>query len=201
MQVRTGDFFFPFFPPSSCAPLPAPDNPRTSLRTLTPGIESAHAVASLDEHRPPHPPQSHSCRCLYATLMPLCMPALKPCTCTTHLACGLAFLWGLKPVSPLYFFFTFTFFLLYFFFFSVLCVCTPFQHTSEHHPCTPPPLSGQKAKQQHYCKVSMMATTCTHPLPMSHVPPTVSIHSLQLAHNRLPSLTHKEITGIELAAA
>jgi len=117
MQVRTGDFFFPFFPPSSCAPLPAPDNPHASLRTLMPRIESAHAIASLDKHCPPHPPQSHSCRCLYATLAPLCMPALKPCTCTTHSACGLAFLWGLEPVSLLYFFFTFTFFSLYFFFF------------------------------------------------------------------------------------
>jgi len=146
-------------------------------------------------------PQSYSCCCLYATLAPLCTPALKPRICMTCSACGLVFLWGLELVSPLYFFFTFTFFLLSFFFFSVLCICTPFQHASEHHPCAPPPSPGQKAKQQRHCKVSMMATTCTHPLPMSHVPPMVSMHGLQLAHNRLPSLTHKEITGIELAAA
>jgi len=75
MQVQTGDFFFPFFPPSSCALLPAPNNPHASLHALTPRIESAHTVASLDEHRPPHPPLNHA-----ATELLLLLSLRHPCT-------------------------------------------------------------------------------------------------------------------------
>ena len=87
-------FFFPFFPLSLCALLPTPDNPHTTLRALTPRIGSTHTVASLDEHRPPHPPPNH------ATTEPLPLPSLRhpyaslhTCTEATHMhntheACG-----------------------------------------------------------------------------------------------------------------
>ena len=161
-------FFFSFFPLSSCAPLPGPNNPCASLCAHTPRIGSAHAIASLDKHHPLYPPPNHATteplrRRLYATLAPLCMPALKPHTCMTHARpWRLAFLWGLEPVSPLFFFLLLLFFLFSFFFFSVLCVCAPFQHASGHHPHAPPPSPGQMAKQRCHHKVSMMATTCTH---------------------------------------
>jgi len=107
--------FFLFFPPSSCALLPAPDNPCASLHALTPRIRSAHAVASLDKYCPPHPPPNHAtisapiAVCILSLPhhphTPPCTPALKPRTCMTHawpveLS---SFVW----VSPFFFFFFF----------------------------------------------------------------------------------------------
>jgi len=85
-----------------CAPLhPELKAPTPSQVLTNTALHTRHQITL---------PQSHSHRYLYATLAPLCTPALKPHTCMTRSACGLAFLWGLKPVSPLYFFFALLFF-------------------------------------------------------------------------------------------
>jgi len=131
--------FFLFFPPSSCAPLPAPDNPHASLCTLTPRIQSAHAVASLDKHHPPHPPPNHTTTSAPIAICipllphhphaPLCTPALKPCTRMTHarpVELGI-FVW----VSLFFVFcFCFCFLLLFFFFFFQSCA---FVHPFDMH--------------------------------------------------------------------
>jgi len=135
-----------------CPELEAP----TPLQALTnTALHTRHRIT---------PPQSHS-RChLYATLVPLCTPALKLRTCMTHTRpVEVSVFVGARTSESVLLFFYFYFFFSHFtFFFSVLYVCAPFQHTSEHRPCMPPPLPGQKAKQQRHCKVLMTATTCTH---------------------------------------
>ena len=132
--------FFLFFPPSSCAPLPAPDNPCASLHALTPRIRSARAVASLDEHCPPHPPPNHATTSTPVAIcilslprhprVPPCTPAPKPHTRTTHVwPVELSvFVW----VSPFFVFFCFSFLLLFVFFFQSCAFAHPF----DTHPNT-----------------------------------------------------------------
>jgi len=138
--------FFLFFPPSSCALLPAPDNPCASLRALTSRIRSAHAVASLDKHCPPHPPPNHATTsapiaiCILSLphhpRMPPCTPTPKPHTCMTHAwPVELSiFVW----VSPFFvFFFLFLFYCFFFFFFSPVHLCTLLTHIQTPSSCAP----------------------------------------------------------------
>jgi len=89
-------FFFPFPPNFVCSTI-HPWPPMRFPVHLTSRIQSTNAVASLDELRGPHLPPNHATTATPIALsllplpchpcMPLYMPALKPCTRTTHEAC------------------------------------------------------------------------------------------------------------------
>ena len=130
MWVRTGYFFFLFFPQVCvlCSPpLTTHTPPCTLLRPEleVPTLSQALTNTALHTCHRITPPQSHS-RChLYATLMPLCTPALKPHTCTIHT----------RPVEVSVFvgaqtgesaFLFFSFFLLLLFFFQSCTFAHPF---------------------------------------------------------------------------
>jgi len=128
-------FFFPFPPDFVCSTI-HPRSPTCFPAHLMSRIRSTNAIASLDEHRPPHPPPNHATTsapiavCIPSLprhpCAPPCTPAPKPCTCTTHARPVelSVFVW----VSP---FFVFVFY--YFFFFFQSCA---FVHPFDTHPNT-----------------------------------------------------------------
>jgi len=132
-------FFFIFFPrvrvlcsPSltthtpPCAPLcPELEAPTPSQALTNTTLHTRHRIT---------PPQSHSHCCLYATLVPLCTPALKPRTCTTHARpVEVSVFVGARTGESafLFFYFYFFFFTLLFFFQSCM-----FVHPFNTHPNT-----------------------------------------------------------------
>jgi len=138
MQVRTGYFFFLFFPrvcvlcsppltthTPPCVPLhPELEAPTLSQALTNTALHTCHRIT---------PPQSHSHCHLYATLVPLCTPALKPRTCTTHARpVEVSVFVGAQTGESVFLFFTVTFFFALLFFFQS---CT-FAHPFSTHPNT-----------------------------------------------------------------
>ena len=148
-----------------CTPLrPELEAPTPSQALMNTALHTRHRIT---------PPQSHShCR-LYATLVPLCMPALKPHTCTTHVRPVevSVFVGARTGESALLFFYFYFFFSLYFFFFSPVRLCTLSTHIqipSSRTPTLAWPEGKTVAPLQGLNDSNYLHPHCVHPLPMSH---------------------------------
>jgi len=178
MWVQTGSFFFLFFPwVCMLCSLPLTTHMQPCM-PLHPELEvpiplQALTNTTLHTHHRIMPPQSHSCCYLYATLMPLCMPTLKPCTCTTHMRpVEVSVFVGARTSESAFLFFYFYFFFHFsFFFFSPVHLCTLSIHIWILSSCTPTltwPEGKTAAPLQGLDDSNYLHPYHVHPLPMSH---------------------------------